>query len=236
MKLLTRPSVLVPGLCGLGSLGLAAVVPGAGAFLGILGVSGLVIAAGMFVTGAVFDTQRIGKDTFDELQQAERQGEVNRLNRLAADLRSVAADGAITYVAKLKSHHQRLERGRRGEGFSIPDHIADMAEDLYERCVDALQRAVSLGKAMVEMSTDQVRQELGEKVATLLGEVDQGVHQLGLTLDRLQSAALLKDDTEEISRIREELDTGLQVARRVDQRMQELEHSLASPEDRRRDL
>jgi hypothetical protein len=81
------------------------------------------------------------------------------------------------------------------------------------------------------MLTSDGRQRVLESREELLGELDQGLEQLGRTFDELYASSIERDRSgEELARIRQELDTGLEVAQRIEARMSQFEETLRNPE------
>jgi hypothetical protein len=113
----------------------------------------------------------------------------------------------------------------------ISRELADKAEELYTSCVTTLERSFELYQAAQGMATSEARDELLRSRDALVGEVVQSVDHLGGTVDYLQSAGLAGGaDETNLGRIRDELETGLEVARRVSERVSRLEQDLAERE------
>jgi hypothetical protein len=83
-----------------------------------------------------------------------------------------------------------------------------------------------------DVATESARRKLGQSREQLITEVQESVGHLELTLDHMQTAQL-KDETglrADALRLRTELDEGLEVARQVEIRMQDLEFDLGGQE------
>ena len=105
--------------------------------------------------------------------------------------------------------------------------LRENAEQLYQSCVSSLDRTSDLWQAAQEMTTDEGRQRVLESRESLIAEVGLGIHHLGATLDYLQASRLEKSPQRaQLTQIRRELETGLEIARRVEGRIDSLERSL----------
>lgn len=81
----------------------------------------------------------------------------------------------------------------------------------------------------MEMSTDAVRQEMLDRREHVLEEVQESTAHLEAAVDYLRAKQVERGlDETEVTQIRDELDVGLQVARRVEEHMSELENELTA--------
>ena len=108
----------------------------------------------------------------------------------------------------------------------ILPEVKEKTGQLYRSCLASLERSLVLRDAALEMMTESARRNLFKSREALIGEVGTTIRHLAATLDFLQTAKLEKDDDLHRARMWEELDFGLEVARRVEDRMNDLEQSL----------
>jgi hypothetical protein len=108
--------------------------------------------------------------------------------------------------------------------------IRERAEQLYRSCLTSLERTCALWGAAQKMLTPAGRQRVLDSREELIVELERGLEQLGRTLDQLYASAIERDRTgEDLARIRQELDTGLEVAERIEARMTQFEETLHNP-------
>ena len=226
-RLLTAPTVLFPAVIGgglsllaWGSLGTIGVMG-----LGFLGLAGLVAATKL----------TIGKDKLteqawqDELKRQERvyRDELKSLRKVLRRDRDRHTSGM---AKKLRDAFQRMwsltpdpgEDGSIGQQFVLVDQ-------LYRSCFGLLRRSVELWKAAQTVRTDEARDRLMASRDSVIGQVENSIRHLDATLDHLQTASLGNDESEMTARnqeLQDELEKGLEVARAVEQRMEDLEHQL----------
>jgi hypothetical protein len=126
------------------------------------------------------------------------------------------------------------ERLRTSESDSERDatrtlrEIHDQARALYQSCLRLVERTLELWEGARRMATDVSRQQLLNSRGEMLDQVEASIGHLQRSLDELQGTALRRQEdlTSDHARLRQELDQGLEVARRVEERMGELEREL----------
>ncbi|MFO0914570.1 MAG: hypothetical protein U0795_16550 [Pirellulales bacterium] len=99
---------------------------------------------------------------------------------------------------------------------------------LYRSAVDWIERSIELTKAQQRVQSESARTKLVQEREALGAEIDTTVQQLTQTLDRLEMERLDREVPEQqLSQMRAELDRGLEVARRVDERLEALDREVA---------
>ena len=249
LKAIGTPLAYLPaGLGALATAGAAVAAPldaGAAGFLAVLGVTGLVIGVGTALTRLIVRTRELGREVIDEetgaADLARAASDRARADRLADLQRRAEAHGdrAVAAAAfRLRDLAGRLARAGDWTGSASAaesaSRTADKAAELFESCVASAGRALQLLEASREMATDEGRRRVAVARDGLLGEVDAGIDKVGLALDRLQAAALTRNDpAADLARARDELAAGLAVAQRVEARMAGLAADLDPLPDRR---
>jgi hypothetical protein len=158
------------------------------------------------------------------------------LNDLARRLRRDRDDRTEEILDRLHRLNDRLRMdgllSPEGGGALYPE-ICDKIEQLYSSCLKSLERTWEFWRAALEMSTPEAREETLQRREELLTKVLDGTSHLEATVDQLLAKQLERGANEhELTQIREELDVGLQVARRVEQRMTELERDYSTPSEK----
>lgn len=99
--------------------------------------------------------------------------------------------------------------------------------NLYQSSLSALERSYELWDRANEMATDESREELLAWRDGVLQEVRQSIEQLSKTVDQVQASAMQRELPDgELSQMRSELEQGLEVARGIEQQIQNLENEL----------
>jgi hypothetical protein len=110
----------------------------------------------------------------------------------------------------------------------IAQEILDQAAELYNSCLELLQKSLQLWRTARQLSTDTARNQMLESRENLIREIEASIQNLESTLDTLQTSQLQHRELEnaENARLRDELRQGLDVAREVQRRMDELERGF----------
>ncbi len=227
INLFGSPLVIIPAGLGAATFALAVAVGAATDFLGFLGLSGILAGAGIAATRWVLGWNELTRKTFDELQGESDQGQAKVLGKLEQALKADHDPRTTQSLHDLQRLYRRLEKagvvGDTIDSLVLPD-IKNKAEQLYQSCLDSLARTLELWQAAKEMATAEARKQVLDQRETLIGEVRKSVYHLGKTLDHLQTSLLKRDRQDEsLARTREELEMGLQVSQRVEQRIDQLE-------------
>jgi len=173
--------------------------------------------------GADFDAEAKAR-----LRHTLRQSDHATLTELRHALQLERNHDGVHDVDRLKKISDRLDRGRAGEGFRIPDELEPTLVSLRDACIGMLRKVVRLGGVADDLSTPEAKDQVTRMMAGLLVDARDATDQLGRTLDQLQLRAVRDDASQpELGLIRDELDAQLDIARSVEVRLEDLERSLA---------
>ncbi len=228
-NLLFSPAVALPFWLGL-FLFLISVAVGAPTSLpALVGLGGMALGVGM----ATFrwlpgrdKLRRQAQQDLDRERQKERRAYVRRLLRR---LRQDEDPRTNRYLKSLDELHSSLEqialpdRDRRS---GVLPEVRQQTETLYQSCLDCLERTLDLWQSAEDMTASEVGQQLLDSREELLGEIGKSIDHLSLTLGRLRLSDVREEPDETLAETREQLRIGLEVARRVEERMDQLEEDL----------
>lgn len=229
-RLFAAPSVSVPLWLGAAAL-LAAVLTGnPTGYLGVLGLASVLFAFASAGIRWTLGHDRLRAAANEELETEAARNHTLYLHYLWRRLRVDGDPRTRQYLEQMRRLYQRMQRagvlGKRADSRLSPE-ICEKTERLYQSCLAALERTHDYWTATRQMATAEGRREAVAAREALLAEVGRSLERLNATLDHLQAAALRREDqTEQLASIREELDEGLEVAKRVEERMEELDRSL----------
>ena len=201
-----------------------------GSFLLFTGVSGVLLGVAAAATRLLTRTEVLATEIMRE-QLAEAAGETDRRQQLDR-VRQVVGDArdaiALAKLDRLDSALRRmvpltLQGATQDDRLPLP--VGDRLGELWDRCLASLQRAAQLQIVSRTLSTSEARRKLAYEREQLLGDVDAALDRLEAALDHLQVAALTRggEDGPALADLTDELDRGLAVARRVEQRLAVLE-------------
>lgn len=229
-RLLTAPLVSFPLWVGVGLLLIGFLSGNPTGYLGFLGAASVAFALGTAAFRWLFRRDRLAAASYEELKTEAERNHTLYLHYLWRRLRVDRDPRTKQYLDEIRRLYQRMERagvlGSRVDTRLMPE-VREKTEQLYRSCLAALERTHDYWRATRDMGTEEGRREAAAARDALLDEVGQSINRLNATLDHLQTAALRREDpAEQLASIREELDEGLEVAKRVDERMKELDQSL----------
>lgn len=113
-----------------------------------------------------------------------------------------------------------------GGGDPLAVEMLYKLRQMYDFSAVSLERALALHVGAREMATEDGRRRVLDQRAALVAEVSSAVGQIEAAVDRVRAAATTAGDAarhERLTDLNKDLDRQLEVARRVDERMQTLE-------------
>ena len=228
-RLLRSPSVLLPALAGgffsvvaWGSVASSFFWPG----LGLLGLA--TVVGGLRWT---LGRKKLDQTALDDLlrkQEREHQARLKDVRRL---MRRDRDPRTSQMVKNLKSVFERLWTLTPDpiDEWKEPTEVYAQIAALYDTCLSMLERSFEFWHAARSVATDGAKHHLLDSRDGLLDQVETSIGHLEATLDGLHTAQIERSDdalTDRNSRLQQELEQGLEVARAVEKRMEDLEWQL----------
>jgi hypothetical protein len=222
--------VLVPAAAGTGAAALALLQGELTGMLSFLGIAGLSFAAGAAATQLVLGMSPGARSVREDSVDTARKNHEKYLTDLLGRLRRDRDDRTEEILDRLHRLNDRLQiDGLLDSETGLAPEIRAKVEHLYRSCLRSLERSWDFWSAAMEMSTREVRQEMLDRREQILTEVQESTAHLETTVDYLRAKQLSRAlDEIELTQIRQELDVGLTVARRVEEHMSELENALTA--------
>ena len=226
LRLLGRPSVLAPvvlGTTGGSILWALNGNPSLGWFLLLAGILGSV---GSYLTRVLLDNGRTAKTVLIEMEreaQAAWQAALDDLDR-----RLVQADQDPRPETALRDMRALLRALEDIADDSPPEHLPALIEvrsqvrQLFDHSVRALERTMRLFDTARQLQSQEARRPLVDERERILADLQAGIQQLGSTVVALQRIGAGDHARTELARLRQELDRSLEVAGRVESRLDSL--------------
>jgi hypothetical protein len=223
--LFTSPWTLVPSLLGVTGI-VAAMAQGNGTGgLAFLGVCALLTGVGSLVTRWIYKLNDISEKAWSELQSEEQQKRERKLDQLDRRLRRDGDPRTEQSLRDLRSIYREFGRDSKWSrriSTAAAVEIATKVERLFHGCLESLESGQELWESAARMRTAEHKESLLKRREGLVSEVARSVDQLAKTVDGVMTLALDVGDSDSLGRIRQELDESLEVARRVEERMDSL--------------
>lgn len=210
----------------------------AGACLTLSGYTSLWIPAGFAISGVVLGFLVLVKGehyrsiTKENLRQEERYLQQAKLRDLRRRLRQDNDHRSSQCVRDLQDlydrihFHRLLEKDDSGSGpaSELMTEVQSQSRQLFESGEQALERTYQLWRAANDMTNDSNREGILKKREELLEEVNRSLMNLGEGLDFLQTGKLSQSDAgRAVGDAGAQLARGLEVARKIHERLDELE-------------
>ena len=154
---------------------------------------------------------------------ADRDSRDRQLLDLLREAKQSKDDRAEVAVRRLSRAWSRVVKLPTSSDGVLPVELMDKAKRLWDVCLSGTKRMIDLRAALLDMATPEGQQRLGDALEQLAAEVGGGLTRLESALDRVQAAVVMHDTpATEIHDIGDELDRGLEIARLVEERMEDL--------------
>lgn len=233
VDLIASPWTLIPGAGGLSLLTISWGLDQGAGWLAFLGVAGLLTGVGTLATRWLFQHDAIAEDAFEAIQREAIDAQERQLDqlseRLAAD-HDPRDEQSLKYLRDLYDAFRKdTAWTKRLEGRSVLE-INSQVENLFRACIVSFERSLELRDTAHGMRTADGQRSLFEARERLLEEINQSIRQLAGTLDNVKALALAQTPAHDLARLRQELTASLDVARKVEERMQTLEAELGHPQ------
>ena len=222
--LLASPWSLVPAALGATAL-LGSWAVGGDPALTFAGVAGFLGAGGAVATRWITGLETLTQRAWDRLTAADRRRRDDELDALDSAL---ARDGDLRthrLLRELRALRSRFhEDARAGKLAAGHGRMLSQVDDLFAGCVAHLRNSLELKETARKVGKSR-REVLEARRDALVGEVRDTADHLARTVDRVHGFAAGRQRSE-LSRLREELDETMTVARRTEERMANLDRPV----------
>jgi hypothetical protein len=229
LDLLAHPLTFGPAVAGLSALLVAWGGEMGGGWLAFLGISGVLASGGSLITQWLLRADALTRRAYASLEAEEATEKEKQLDNLYRRLKQDKDPRDEKLLKQLREVHQRFRDdtawvGRMSQQSVV--EITNKVEKLFSGCIITLERSLDLVQAAAKMTTKEGRRTALDARERLLEEVAQSIHQMAHTVDGVLAMGLQEQSAADLARIRQELDESLNVARRVEERMQTMEREL----------
>ena len=223
LRLLGSLGTVVPFMLGMTAMTASWALnwqPGLGLFAGL---AGTLIAAGGFLTRLMVSGDKVAERVLRESELSKQTDRQRLLDEL--DRRLTVADKdprPETALRDLRALVKAFDDRTAGElGFDTGTAIEIQARIglLFDQCVDSLKQTDQLWQIAQQLRTPAARQPILDQREKLIADVQASIQQLSDTLVALQRLGAGEGASAHLTRLRDELDQSLAVAKAVEQRV-----------------
>ena len=235
LDLLNAPLTLGPTVLGASSLLVSWATDMGGGWLTLVGIGGILAGLGSLATQWILNSDKVIRTAYEDLEAEEIAAQENLLDLLHNRLRKDKDPRDEDSLRQLRTLYRSFKQdtdwtGRLGQQSAV--EITSMVEKLYKGCIMSLERSADLVEAARKLNRSKAKDGVLQAREKLLEEVFESVDQIGKTIEHVKTLRINNGGTTDLARIRKELDESLDVARRVEERMQSMEQELGGGETR----
>lgn len=226
--IISSPMVVLPFMVGTAAFAsLFALGLKGSAFLGamLIGVGGVLGSGGMFLTKMILGRDERVKKIVEESRDKAKQNKLKQLDhfhhRLTMDGDSRTED-SMQDLRSLRQAFGQLDKIAPDLNRAMIDEIRKRSEELFQQCVSSLEKSLQLWKTADSLASEKARKPILEQREKLVSEVIGTVEHMSQTLAAVQGITNKSDGDARLQQLRGELDQSLEVAKRVEQRVDSL--------------
>lgn len=222
---LLKPSVILP-IVGGALAGLASWVLGGSDPLNLLAVLGIGGGSIWMIASTLLNVRGLTQQALDAERQSLRDAEDRELDLLARQLltdRDHRTQDSLKLLRGLRDDFERISKKPGSELLSA--RIAEQISQIFQCAVGQLRESFRLMER-AEVVVGDSREQLLKQRNALVVEVQSTTERLAAVIKQYQD---LRPDSQEqeLNVLKDELDANLEIARRTEQRMKELENPLS---------
>ncbi|MEM9700988.1 MAG: hypothetical protein AAF907_00935 [Planctomycetota bacterium] len=220
LDLIVSPWTLGPAL--LGGTALAVGWAGGDPTWVFAGFGGLMAGAGMLATRWLTQIESITADAWQKLIAEEKSDREEELDKLDRALQRDGDPSSQKLLRALRTIRNGLEADEAaGKLAGAGAIVKDRAEEVFAACVAQLRHSLELDETARKLA-GSARRELRDDRQAILKDVGETVRHLSSTVAEVRESPIKRRDGD-LSRLREELDATMEVARRTEARLNALD-------------
>jgi len=217
LDLFASPGTLLPIVTGVSSLLLSWAIGGnpTASAIGIIGILG---GFGHFASRLILGLESMTQRAYDAIRRRDEDERIAALDQLEKQLTQDRDPRTETALRNLRKLYQEFHRSCQANRLDTKHpQLATQVEEIFLASVSQLERSLELFQLSQKMSGPVQGKYLAER-EKVIDEVLQTRDHLNHTIEQFHAFALQRKDTD-LSRLRNELDETLQVAKRTQERM-----------------
>jgi len=189
----------------------------------IFGVAGVLGSAGVYLTRLILDNGKTASAVLSDIQQQDQRSVQAKLDDL--DRRLVEADNdprPETALRDLRALVRAVDEfAGRTDALNAPAviDVRSRVQQIFDSSVRLLEQTLQLGDTAKLLTLPEARKPLLAHREKIIKDIQACAKQLGGTLAALQTMDTGAQSNRELGRLRDELDQSLQIASRVEERL-----------------
>ena len=228
MDILGSPLVVMPFMVGSAAFAslFAMGLKGSAAVIAVLiGLAGTLASAGTFLTKFILGrddrVKQLVEASRDKAKRDKRKALDHFHHRLTMD-GDERTETAMQDLRSLRQAFRQLDKIAPDLNRAMIEDIQQRSEELFQQCMSSLEKTLQLWKTADSLASEMARKPILEQREKLVGDVVQTVEHMSRTLASVQGITSRSDGDARLQRLRGELDQSLEVAKKVEQRIDSL--------------
>lgn len=215
------PLILFPIVGGVtGFLGLMLLSKTVGAVFSLIG--GAAFGLGMLVQRLIIGSDKIAQRAQQEVEAEDNEAREDVLDELEDKLRhteGTSDEEALRDLRTLFKAFNKSDSWRKNLNITTTNDLLSTIDEIFMQCINSLKQTLDLYNLAKEAASSKVRNTILEKRKSLIKGVQESVAKLGETLCAVQELSSSNNQEAKLSRLSEELNNQLDIAKRVQERM-----------------
>jgi len=226
LRLLGHPVVIAPLLLGVTGCTAAWTLDWPSALGWFALVAGALGSAGAYLTRLLLDNGKTAGAVITEMEQRDQQAIQSALDEL--DRRLCSSDNDPRPETALRDLRALVrafdEFADKTDSLHSPAviDVRSLVRHIFDSSVRSLEQFIDPAATAKILHLPEARKPLLEQREKIIADIQVGIKQLGGTLAALQQLGTGSQSTRELARLRDELDQSLQIASRVEDRLNSL--------------
>ena len=203
--------------------GVASWFSGGNLYLTSMAIVGVVGSAAWMLTRTFLNVEDLTQQALTAQQQAARQAEDAQLDQLAKQLRTDRDHRTKDSLSLLRSLRDEFEKLTNHPGFEVRSaRFREQISQVLGAAVEQLRESYRLFERS-EAVVGEARQQVIQQREAIVVEVVATVDRVQKIVDQFRTVTR-EDQEADLNSLQKELDISLEVARRTEQRMREIEN------------
>jgi hypothetical protein len=220
LELLVTPSTVISFTAGISLLLISVVTGGAAAFAG---VCSLLVSIGSIFTNLIFNLSKIADKVRNDAESEKARIHDLEILKLDRDLVLDNDPRDQTALRNLRAIYVSFKDDlKNGKIKNAPKTMVTQIDELYLSVVHHLKSQHELWETSTKVTGDLRKKILGQR-ETLILEIEKSVNNLSDVTAEVRALGI-KSNVGELTRLQERLDSQLNVAKEVEQLMNEMNH------------
>ena len=190
----------------------------------------VLLSAGIYLNRLVFGWDENYERIVREWRASVEQDRDQNLDRLYRDLQADGDPRTEMLLKDLRTLTKTLMSEENHQLASGAFGILSDVDKLFSRCVGYLEESLKLWQTAEEVERETIANELLGQRQVLIDEVEKSLDRLGDVLGGIKKAALSRD-SEELTRLRDELAARLKIAEEVETRIRNMNGSVSAQDE-----